>query len=116
MGVDTRDKRGAAIVTFLPIGRIFPNPDAAAEDAADRQQTAQSYRLAATTVTIPASLNDLTTLWCQDFQPSVHAALAVGAVHDDTTLARFDIDTNAEAYDNEDDLNTALAKYIATEL
>lgn len=118
MALTTRDNRAAAIVPFLPIGRVFPNPDAGAEDAADRQQSAQSYRLAATAVSIPAILGDLTTLWCLYFQPAVHVGHAVGAagVYDDTTLARRSVDTDALGYDSEQDLNTALAKYIDTEL
>ena len=113
MGVDTRDKRAAALVTFLPIGRVFPNPDVAAEDSGDRQQSAQAYRLASTAVSIPAVLQDLTTLWSLYWQPAIHAAGA--ARRDDTGQLAIDLAANALGYDNEEDLNTALAKYIDTE-
>jgi len=109
MGVDTRDKRAACLVAFLPIGRVFPNPDAGAEDFADRQQSAQSYRLAVTAVSIPTELRDLTTVWCQDYQPVLSASGG-----DDATVVRNDY-ANAYGYDNEDDLNTAYAKYINAE-
>jgi hypothetical protein len=110
MALTTRDNRAAAVVTFLPFGRIYPNPDAAAETDLDREQTAMAYRLAASAVSIPATLNDLTTIWCQDYQPVIHAT----DPGDDATLVALDRG-NAFAYDNEDDMNTAYAKYISTE-
>jgi hypothetical protein len=109
MALTTRDNRAAAVVTLLPFGRIFPNPDVGAEDAPDRQQTALSYRLTATAVSIPTTLNDLTTIWCQDYQPVLSASGV-----DDTTRVAVDR-PNALGYDTEDDLNTAYAKYISTE-
>lgn len=109
MSLDTRNKRAAAIVAFLPIGRVFPDPDVPAEDSGDRQQDAQSYRLAATAVSIPTVLGDLTTIWCQDYQPVLSASGG-----DDTSLVALDL-INAFAYDNENDLNTSYAKYISTE-
>ena len=114
MALTTRDNRAAAIVTFLPIGRVFPNPDAAAETDLDRQQIAQSYRLTATAVSIPAILGDLTWLWTQVYQPAIHASGGAARLDDAGQLA-IDIDANALGYDSEQDLNTALAKYIDTE-
>lgn len=64
--------------------------------------------------TIPAVLEDLTTLWCQDYQPALHLAKAVGAVRDDTTLVAAD-EATLLGYDGEQDKNTAAAKYIETE-
>lgn len=58
-------------------------------------------------VTIPATLEDLTTLWCQEFQPEAHAV----QVGDDTTQCRLILDTDVLGYDSEDDLNTAIAKF-----
>ena len=40
--MDTRDKRAAALVLALAIGRVFPNPDGALAQA-DRQQAGLSY-------------------------------------------------------------------------
>jgi hypothetical protein len=64
------------------------------------------------TATIPATLEDLTTLWCQDYQPALHATHVLRK--DDTTAVAFDF-ANAHGYDGEQDLNTAYAKYIDTE-
>lgn len=64
--------------------------------------------------TIPSVLEDLTTLWMQEFQPALHATHA--ARSDDSGVLMRDIAANALGYDSEQDLNTALAKYIDTEL
>lgn len=63
---------------------------------------------------IAGILEDLTTLWCHDYQPALHAAHAAGSGFDDTTLVHADLG-NAVGYDGETDLNTAFAKYIDTE-
>lgn len=63
-------------------------------------------------ITIPAELEDLTTLWCQVWQPSIHALTA--ARSDDTGQLAQDV-ANVVGYDGETDLNTALAKYIEAE-
>jgi hypothetical protein len=65
-------------------------------------------------VTIPAVLEDLTTSWCQSYEPVLHAAHAAGLGYDDGTLIHADL-VHAQAYDGENDLNTAYAKYIDTE-
>ena len=44
MALDTADKRASALLWGLPFGRLFPTPDAAAEDAGDRQQLVGLYR------------------------------------------------------------------------
>jgi hypothetical protein len=44
MAIDTRDKRGSCISIAGPYRIILPNPDAGAEDQADRQQMAYAYR------------------------------------------------------------------------
>lgn len=62
-------------------------------------------------VFIPSILEDLTTLWCQEYQPDLHAVRP----GDDTTRITKDIAANVWGYDGEHDLNTALAKYIDTE-
>ena len=112
-GPNTRDERAATVNLFLGFGRILPNADAGGEGAADRQQLALSYPgILAAAVTIPAILEDLTTLWCLTYQPAIHAAHAVGSGYDDTTMARANLDTAVLGYDGENDLNTALAKYI----
>ena len=112
-GPNTRDERGACLNLFLGVGRIFPNPDAAGEGQADRQQSALRYPgLLAGVAVIPATLRDLTTIWSILYQPAVHVAHASGSGYDDTTLVRRDLDANVKAYDGEDDLNTAAAKYI----
>lgn len=112
MAVDTRNERAACLNLTLGFGRVFPNPDVGAEGQADRQQTALSYPgiLATTAASIAAFLNDLTTIWCQDYQPALHAVNA----GDDTTRVHVDIG-HALGYDNENDLDTAYAKYINTE-
>ena len=59
---------------------------------------------------IPATLEDLTTLWCHDYQPALHAAAA--ARSDDSGQIMINLAANVIGYDSENDLNTALAKYI----
>jgi hypothetical protein len=113
MPVNTRNERAAAINLLLGFGRVLPDPDAGAEDQADRQQTALSYPgILVTAFSTPATLNDLTTIWCQDYQPVLHAHHAVGSAFDDTTLVEADL-AHAMTYDP--DLNTAYALYISTE-
>lgn len=60
----------------------------------------------------PGVLDDLTTLWCERYQPALHLAHAVGMGYDDTTLVHADL-VNVLPYD--EDLNTALAKRIETD-
>ena len=113
MAMDTRDERAAALNLYLGFGRILPYPDVAGETAADRQQVALSYPgILAGAITIPAILEDLTTLWCQVWQPALHA-LQTG---DDTSRSATRLETAVLGYDGEQDLNTALAKYIEAEL
>lgn len=59
-------------------------------------------------IVIPAILEDITTLWCATYQPALHAARP----GDDTTRISQSLQANALGYDGENDLNTALAKYI----
>lgn len=47
MAIDTRNKRAACLGLATPWRAVLPNPDAAAEDAGDRQQLAYCYPLAA---------------------------------------------------------------------
>ena len=61
-------------------------------------------------VSIPATLEDLTTLWCHDYQPALHAAAA--ARSDDSGQIMINLAANVIGYDSENDINTALAKYI----
>lgn len=44
MAIDTADKRSSAIHVSLPWRGMYPAPDAAAEDQADRQHVALMYR------------------------------------------------------------------------
>ena len=57
-------------------------------------------------------LRDLQTLW-HIYQGVRHAAMAVGAVRDDTTLIAAHKAT-AQFFDSENDANTGYAKYIET--
>lgn len=41
--LDTRNKRGSAILIAHGFGRVFPNPDSSLANQSDRQQMAQSY-------------------------------------------------------------------------
>ena len=114
MAIDTREKRASVVAIPYPWAGVSVTVNAA-KDQEWRQQVGWSYSgiLAGATLPIPAVLEDLTTLWCQDWQPAIHATGA--ARRDDTGQLAIDLDANVLGHDSEQDLNTALAKYIDTE-
>ncbi len=61
---------------------------------------------------VPSTLDDLTTLVTQTHLPALRAAHAVGAALDSTTLFIVSQRAAVQGYDSENDINTALAKYI----
>lgn len=112
--LDTVSKRASSVGILLIAIVAPPIPDGTLAQG-DQQHIAWSYSgiLAGVSGHVtPGVLDDLTTLWCQRYQPVLHAAHAVGGGYDDTTLVHADV-ANVLPYD--DDLNTAYAKRIETD-
>jgi len=111
MALDSADKRSSAIHPTLPWRGMYPAPDAAAENQADRQHALGLYRgILATVVQAPGVFGDLTTLFV-GYVADLHDAHLTEP--DSNTLVRDDLATVRAASSNLDDANTMYAAHLS---
>lgn len=112
MAIDTRNERAGAIGYALPFLLLTPDPDAGAEDQADRQQLAYLFPgILAGSIVQATILGDLTTLFTSEYVVELKAA-SVNALDVDT-LVENDWAT-VQATFTDDDRNTLYSIYLSS--